>query len=94
MKTKNLLWVALLGLAVSCTVSKRIDKWGYKVSFNKNKQVELSSDEVAMVPVTEKTNSTINSVEPIRSSQGIEEATVNSMNNKFKNSIDFTVVAQ
>lgn len=77
MKTKNLLWAALLGLAVSCTVSKRIDKWGYKVSFNKNKQIELSSDEVAVVPVTEKTNATINSVEPMRSSQEIEAATIN-----------------
>jgi uncharacterized membrane protein YqaE (UPF0057 family) len=77
MKTKNLLWAALLGLAVSCTVSKRIDKWGYKVSFNKNKQVELSSDELAGVPATEKSNAPINSVEPMPSSQGIETASVN-----------------
>jgi uncharacterized membrane protein YqaE (UPF0057 family) len=63
MKTKNLLWVALLGLAVSCTVSKRIDKWGYKVSFNKNHQSELSNEEVAAVPMPEQTNSTLQTVQ-------------------------------
>lgn len=76
MKTKNLLWVALLGLAVSCTVSKRIDKWGYKVSFNKNNQSELSNEDVAVVPVTEKTNAALNTIEPIRSNQAIEETPV------------------
>jgi uncharacterized membrane protein YqaE (UPF0057 family) len=35
MKAKNLLWVALLGVAMSCTVSKRIDKWGYRLSLDK-----------------------------------------------------------
>ncbi len=63
MKTKNLLWIALLGLAVSCTVSKRIDKWGYKVSLNKNNQSELSNEEVAAVPMTEQTNSTLQTVQ-------------------------------
>jgi len=63
MKTKNLLWLALLGLAVSCTVSKRIDKWGYKVSLNKNHQSELSNEEVAVVPMTEQTNSTLQTVQ-------------------------------
>ena len=69
MKTKNLLWVALLGLAVSCTVSKRIDKWGYKVSFNKKHQSEQSNADVAAIPMTEKTNSTFQTVqdEPVAS---------------------------
>lgn len=75
MKTKNLLWVALLGIAVSCTVSKRIDKWGYKVSFNKNNQSELSSEEVAVTPVEEKTNATFKVVEPKHSNQVIDETT-------------------
>ncbi|MFM7725054.1 MAG: YqaE/Pmp3 family membrane protein [Bacteroidota bacterium] len=35
---KNVLWVALVGVAVSCTVSKRIDRWGYRVSFDKKSQ--------------------------------------------------------
>jgi uncharacterized membrane protein YqaE (UPF0057 family) len=63
MKTKNLLWVALLGLVVSCTVSKRIDKWGYKVSFNKKHQSELNNENVAAVPMTEQTNSTLQTVQ-------------------------------
>jgi uncharacterized membrane protein YqaE (UPF0057 family) len=69
MKTKNLLWVALLGLAVSCTVSKRIDKWGYKVSFNKNHQSELSNEEVAAISMTEQSNTAVQTVqdEPIAS---------------------------
>lgn len=69
MKTKNLLWVALLGLAVSCTVSKRIDKWGYKVSFNKKHQSELSNENVAAVPMTEQSNTAVQTVqdEPVAS---------------------------
>ena len=63
MKTKNLLWVALLGLAVSCTVSKRIDKWGYKVSFNKNHQSELSNEEVAAISMTEQSNTAVQTVQ-------------------------------
>jgi uncharacterized membrane protein YqaE (UPF0057 family) len=70
MKTKNLLWVALLGLVVSCTVSKRIDKWGYKVSFNKNHQSELSNEEVAAISMTEQSNTAVQTVqdEPVVSS--------------------------
>jgi uncharacterized membrane protein YqaE (UPF0057 family) len=69
MKTKNLLWVALLGLAVSCTVSKRIDKWGYKVSFNKKHQSELSNENVAAVPMTEQSNTALQTLqdEPVAS---------------------------
>ena len=48
MKMKNVLWVALVGVAVSCTVSKRIDRWGYRVSFDKKSQgVETPANEVA-----------------------------------------------
>jgi len=69
MKTKNLLWVALLGLAVSCTVSKRIDKWGYKVSFNKKHQSELSNENIAAVPMTEQSNTAVQTLqdEPVAS---------------------------
>ena len=63
MKTKNLLWVALLGLVVSCTVSKRIDKWGYKVSFNKNNQSEQSNADVAAIPMTEQSNTALQTLQ-------------------------------
>jgi uncharacterized membrane protein YqaE (UPF0057 family) len=41
MKMKNVLWAALVGVAVSCTVSRRIDKWGYRVSFDKKSNSEV-----------------------------------------------------
>lgn len=56
---KNVLWVALVGVAVSCTVSKRIDRWGYRVSFDKKEQSELINEEVAAVPMTDENRSTL-----------------------------------
>ena len=53
MKMKNVLWVALVGVAVSCTVSKRIDRWGYRVSFDKKSQ-----DTETMANETTSTNET------------------------------------
>ena len=72
MKTKNLLWVMLLGVAVSCTVSKRIDKWGYKVSFNKNHQSELSEEAVAVVPITDQTKASLETIKPEQSAVAVE----------------------
>jgi hypothetical protein len=57
MKMKNVLWAALVGVAVSCTVSRRIDKWGYRVSFDKKKQSEIINEEVAAVPMTNQNRS-------------------------------------
>jgi len=72
MKTKNLLWVMLLGVAVSCTVSKRIDKWGYKVSFNKNHQSELNEEAVAVVPITDQTKASLETIKPEQSAVAVE----------------------
>ena len=86
MKTKNLLWVALIGLAASCTVSKRIDKWGYRVSFDK-KQTEAVAIEEATAEtsnkeaISVKTNSTalvnqdINQIIPINETKVIDVET-------------------
>jgi len=63
MKMKNVLWVALVGVAVSCTVSKRIDRWGYRVSFDKKKQSEFINEEVASAPMPNQTNSTLQTVQ-------------------------------
>ena len=65
MKMKNVLWVALVGVAVSCTVSKRIDRWGYRVSFDKKKQSELINEEVAAVPMTDENRSTLQVAENV-----------------------------
>ena len=45
MKTKNVFWVVVIALLTSCTVSKRIDKWGYRVSFDKKKTSEISNED-------------------------------------------------
>jgi len=63
MKMKNVLWVALVGVAVSCTVSKRIDRWGYRVSFDKKKQSAFINEEVASAPMPNQTNSTLQTVQ-------------------------------
>lgn len=44
MKAKHILTLALIGSLASCTVSKRIDKWGYRVSFDKKAKSEIASD--------------------------------------------------
>lgn len=62
---KNVLWVALVGVAVSCTVSKRIDRWGYRVSFDKKKQSEIINEEVAAVPMTDENRSTLQVAENV-----------------------------
>jgi len=38
-------WIVLLGLMASCTVSKRIDKWGYRFTFNKAHHVNVAEKE-------------------------------------------------
>lgn len=63
MKMTNVLWVALVGVAVSCTVSKRIDQWGYRVSFDKKKQSEVINEEVATVPMTDQNRSILQEAE-------------------------------
>lgn len=44
MRAKQILTLALIGALASCTVSKRIDKWGYRVSFDKKVKSELASE--------------------------------------------------
>ena len=44
MRAKQILTLALIGVLASCTVSKRIDKLGYRFSFDKKVKSELSSE--------------------------------------------------
>lgn len=62
MSIKNLLWVAVIGMTASCTVSKRIDKWGYRVSFDKPQKNEVITEEVAEIPFENKNFNTEKSV--------------------------------
>ncbi len=75
MKTKNLLWVAVIGMAASCTVSKRIDKWGYSVSFDKKQKTEVISEDVAEIPVENKIISNV--VTTTQDSYIVEDAVMN-----------------
>jgi len=63
MKTKNVFWVVVIAVLTSCTVSKRIDKWGYRVSFDKKKTSELGTVEQQLAEeknvVTEKSTLTL-----------------------------------
>ena len=45
MKTKNVFWILVIAVLSSCIVSKRIDKWGYRVSFDKKKTNAISNEE-------------------------------------------------
>lgn len=50
MNIKNLLWLAVFASITSCTISKRIDKWGYHIAFQKHNDGISESTEAINAP--------------------------------------------